>query len=225
MASLSFPSNVHNIPNIILSEYDFNYSSPNGNKLDIKKGLKNTYTLYLPGNLSESLSYSYGLESDISVSSVASKVLDDLSSKFGNMIKNTAVASSGTTTINPYQIMMPQGLSTFELPLEFQFIPENQAEADAAISICRNLKLASVPGTTLQNTLLGFPSVFSIVINNVQGVSTGDISHLYSHMVITNINITYSPNTTSFLVFKTGHPVAINLSVTFSSMFGVFKKS
>ena len=236
MATLKFPSDIESFASyIVFSAYDYDFSQVTKKELPkeriVKKQLLHNIILYAPGNIGESINAEWQSE-NIVLSSDIVDTIKEMSSKVSRLILDRSkiagqVSAIKGVAISPTDMLVFRGNGFFTVSFSFDLIPRNANEAQSIEDIIKQFKKDSVGqyNTTTGNVLIEYPPIFDIEVVSVGGktYSTKNKFLKYNKMVLISTNVTYSPNTESFLVFHDGKPVSINLTLNFTSILPLVK--
>jgi len=118
--------------------------------------------------------------------------------------------------MNPNEYMQFKSTQLRTFTLNFKFLPMSANESDHANKIIRQFRAAMYPHRNSGITLT-VPDIVGITFKNVGGMVK------MPEVYITNINVTYNPNTASF--FKSGgHPVEIDIGVELQEIHPIHKE-
>ena len=113
-------------------------------------------------------------------------------------------------SINPREFMLYKSPGMRNFSFRFRFIPDSEAESQAAEKIVEFFRKGMYPAAAGQFSF-NFPDAFQIQIRNMSGLPK--LPEVY----LESCGVTYNPNSMSY--FKQGNrPVEINLSLEFKEM-------
>ena len=113
-------------------------------------------------------------------------------------------------SINPREFMLYKSPGMRNFSFRFRFIPDSEAESQAAEKIVEFFRKGMYPAAAGRYSF-NFPDAFQIQIRNMSGLPK--LPEVY----LESCGVTYNPNSMSY--FKQGNrPVEINLSLEFKEM-------
>lgn len=203
---------------------EFSLQNPKAQKEDANV---KPIVMYLPGDFSENISSSWGLETLLQGSggNVASIMLANLDKAISeNQSKVITSVKAGVAAVPvPLDMLVFQGVNPMQIQFNFKMVPFNQDEGNTIIEICKAFKFNIMPklAPDIGNAILRFPIVWDIVVDGINGLGlpfTGDGEENmvgYELMALTGCNINYSSGIESAAVYHDKNPVQVNLSLSF----------
>lgn len=225
--ALKFPLEFSNgnLPFVIFSPYKYDFPKPNLTKYNPpnKSGGGQSVVLYLPGDFSESVNASWGLESTFggSTNSIAQGILGSITEQLGR--KDAKILSQSKQTLGkvpfPTDTLIFNGVEPVSLNFSFNMIPFNQAEGNAIVSIIKHFKTRLLPQASkdANNLVLDFPDIWDIKFENINGMGL-EQDKLYENMALMGCNVQYVSGTENMTVYHDNNPTQVRLNLTFQSI-------
>lgn len=234
--TLRYPEKYNkDMPYVIFSSY--NYQAPGVEELfqgaDKSKKVYNNIpdiALYMPGDFSESINASWGLEpiyqgvgGDWAATAISNATNIFKGTLEGNKIISSAAAGAGNAPL-PSDMLIFQSVDPMTINLNFKLVPYDQQEGNAIVKIANTFKKNIMPSLSnngaTKGLLLKFPPLWDITFVDINGVgisseSGRENSNGYEFMALVGCNISYVSEQESAAVYHDKNPVQINMSLTF----------
>ena len=116
---------------------------------------------------------------------------------------------------NPNAELLYQNPSFRQYTFEFQFIPKNEGDAQAACAIIKEFKTYSAPA--LKGQKLEIPHVWFIKYSN-------QYMGKFKPAALTSVTVDYNSGLSQFMTFTSGMPIVTSLQLSFTEVEYVFRK-
>ena len=211
-------------PYLLFHAFEYKLLKPSENimSIDISAHL-GTVKLYVPGGITYTINNNYSEESYVlSLGHVFNAIKEKVKEHI-SFVPQLYQRKSGQA-IYPSTVKIYQNTALKSFSISYKFVPRNKAEATEVESIIRFFNYCSLPAKTNAQSKSQWsvkpPALFEIQLGysgKGQTSSAVELLH-YKNMLISNITVTYSPDSESFLIYEDGTPVAISLNLSFDSM-------
>jgi hypothetical protein len=217
-----------NVPYIQFHAIDWKVFGKNRDQTaKVNKVRRGTVTLPMPNNgIVDSQSTKWeeaeGLLLGAGVGAVARNVINKVKDTAGDLLKGGEFVKG--VTINDYASSHYEGTEFREFTFEFTMIPNNESEANNIINIIKFLKkhslgtLTDVKKVGALGTLgLKYPAYWEIDIVFPRNARSKMLDLIkFKELVMTNV--THSEFQDISTVFKSGHPIKVDVSVSFKEL-------
>lgn len=197
------------------------------------KRLKAAIMLYTPNQLSVRYGTSWGeeemdlalqLANTVNANSMDAQAAPIKNAVASEILKKSATYSAGTRkAANPRKEQVFKGVEYRRFTFDYQFSPQNAAEAQAVQNIIYMFKYHMHPEfkDDSANFIYIYPSEFDIeyYIGGEQNMNLNKISSC----VLTEMNVNYAPNCV-FATFPDGSPTQINMTLNFVELEALTKE-
>jgi hypothetical protein len=217
-----------NIPSVLFQSY--NYTTPsskesfNGTaKAEKKPNSIPDISLYMPGDFSENINATWGLESIYQGTNswgaaLVSNITERFSGADGGKIINSAKAVGGVAPL-PTDILIFQNVDPMSVTFNFKLVPYDQDEGNTIVKIAKTFKKNIMPSLINDDNstgiLLKFPPLWDIKFIGINGIGISNDIEGYEFMALTNCSVSYTSEQESAAIYHDKNPVQINLSLSF----------